>query len=88
MDAVEAGIVPFEVMVLRGGKLIVEVFPALFRFLLGLGAVHPQQSGRLVRRKPELAPDRVEHLHLSGHLVEVRTRDKHLPKTVLSRHLG
>ena len=82
-DALEARVVPFEVVVLGRSELVVEVLPALFGFRRGLGAVHPQQGGGLVRRQAEFGPDGVELPHLRGHLVEVVAGDKHLPEAVL-----
>ena len=82
MDALVARVVPFEVVVLGCGELVVEINPTLFSLLCGLGAVHPQKGGGLVRREAEFASDCVEPPHLVGHLHHVVASDKHLPKTV------
>jgi hypothetical protein len=69
VDPLEARVVPFEVVVLGRGELVVEVVPPLFGFLLSLSAVHPKQSGGLVGRQAQLSANLVEHPHLIGHLI-------------------
>src|SRR5215470_814051 len=83
VDACEAGIIPFEVVVLRSLQLIIEVHPALFGFRSGLSAVHPQEGGGLVQWKTELRPNRVELPHLRSHCVEVVAGDEELPQAML-----
>ena len=87
-DTRKAGVIPFEVVMLGRGELVVEVFPALFGFRRGLGTVHPEQGGGLVRWQAEVGADFVEPPDLRRHRVEVVTGDEHLPQAVLGRQLG
>jgi hypothetical protein len=68
---------------LRRLQLVVEVPPAFFGFGGGLGAVHPQEGGGLVRRQTMFGTDGVELPHLRGHRVQVITSDEQLPQAML-----